>query len=264
MAERVQAHSDALTRAHNNNIVEAEQQVTTTTTSQRKSSPASNSYTSIALKPNAHSTTMSCRRALLIALVALIATTCATAQLEELFSDNNSNNDDEFVAAGRPTAEVAHSAARRIVYSDEPMVSVRAYRVTGARAHDASASRHYVDEMHLAYEARAQQVSPAAAAYEDIKGRKRGGSGSRNSPRRKSPAGSRARPSRPLAPAAAAAAPASPIDVHAPIASTRGTRRNANKNLVCYYGTWAVYRPDAGRFAVENIDPNLCTHVIYG
>lgn len=41
----------------------------------------------------------------------------------------------------------------------------------------------------------------------------------------------------------------------------QGGRR---KNLVCYYGTWAVYRPDAGKFAVENIDPFLCTHVIYG
>lgn len=39
---------------------------------------------------------------------------------------------------------------------------------------------------------------------------------------------------------------------------------NKKKNLVCYYGTWAVYRPDAGKFAVENIDPFLCTHVIYG
>lgn len=36
------------------------------------------------------------------------------------------------------------------------------------------------------------------------------------------------------------------------------------KNLVCYYGTWAVYRPDAGKYPVENIDPFLCTHIIYG
>lgn len=48
------------------------------------------------------------------------------------------------------------------------------------------------------------------------------------------------------------------------------TRRRAGgsfgkkKNLVCYYGTWAVYRPDAGKFPVENIDPFLCTHIIYG
>lgn len=50
----------------------------------------------------------------------------------------------------------------------------------------------------------------------------------------------------------------------------RGVRRRVGgsstgkKNLVCYYGTWAVYRPDAGRYPVENIDPFLCTHIIYG
>lgn len=49
--------------------------------------------------------------------------------------------------------------------------------------------------------------------------------------------------------------------------STNTTRRNqpiGKKNLVCYYGTWAVYRPDAGKYPVENIDPFLCTHIIYG
>lgn len=52
-------------------------------------------------------------------------------------------------------------------------------------------------------------------------------------------------------------------------ASHNGTRNRAaggaaRKNLVCYYGTWAVYRPDAGKYPVENIDPFLCTHIIYG
>lgn len=32
---------------------------------------------------------------------------------------------------------------------------------------------------------------------------------------------------------------------------------------MCYYGSWAVYRPEKGKFPVENIDPFLCTHVIY-
>lgn len=40
--------------------------------------------------------------------------------------------------------------------------------------------------------------------------------------------------------------------------------KGAGKNLVCYYGTWAVYRPDGGKYPVENIDPFLCTHIIYG
>jgi len=32
---------------------------------------------------------------------------------------------------------------------------------------------------------------------------------------------------------------------------------------MCYFGSWAVYRPGKGKFSVENIDPDLCTHVIY-
>jgi len=35
------------------------------------------------------------------------------------------------------------------------------------------------------------------------------------------------------------------------------------KRIICYFGSWAVYRPDLGKFDVENIDPYLCTHVIY-
>lgn len=34
--------------------------------------------------------------------------------------------------------------------------------------------------------------------------------------------------------------------------------------MVCYYGSWAVYRPGNGKFDVENIDPFLCTHIIFG
>lgn len=44
----------------------------------------------------------------------------------------------------------------------------------------------------------------------------------------------------------------------------RAGSSSGKKNLVCYYGTWAVYRPDAGKYPVENIDPFLCTHIIYG
>lgn len=36
-----------------------------------------------------------------------------------------------------------------------------------------------------------------------------------------------------------------------------------NKVVVCYVSTWAVYRPDKGSFAIEHIDPNLCTHLVY-
>jgi len=36
-----------------------------------------------------------------------------------------------------------------------------------------------------------------------------------------------------------------------------------NKKVVCYWGTWANYRPDGGKFTPEHIDPTLCTHLIY-
>ncbi|XP_025061622.1 chitotriosidase-1 [Alligator sinensis] len=33
--------------------------------------------------------------------------------------------------------------------------------------------------------------------------------------------------------------------------------------LVCYFTNWSQYRPAQGRFFPENIDTNLCTHLIY-
>ncbi len=36
------------------------------------------------------------------------------------------------------------------------------------------------------------------------------------------------------------------------------------KKLVCYYGSWAVYRPGDGKFDIEDIDPYVCTHLIFG
>ncbi|KAF5270886.1 hypothetical protein FQR65_LT05403 [Abscondita terminalis] len=39
---------------------------------------------------------------------------------------------------------------------------------------------------------------------------------------------------------------------------------HAQKKIVCYYGSWAVYRPGAGKYSIEDINPNLCTHLVYG
>ncbi|WP_370465945.1 glycosyl hydrolase family 18 protein, partial [Salmonella enterica] len=33
--------------------------------------------------------------------------------------------------------------------------------------------------------------------------------------------------------------------------------------MVCYFSSWARYRPGDGMFDVDNIDPFLCTHIIF-
>lgn len=35
------------------------------------------------------------------------------------------------------------------------------------------------------------------------------------------------------------------------------------KVLFCYYSSWAIYRPLEGTFTANDIDPNLCTHLVY-
>ncbi|XP_042888796.1 chitinase-3-like protein 1 [Penaeus japonicus] len=36
------------------------------------------------------------------------------------------------------------------------------------------------------------------------------------------------------------------------------------EKVVCYFGSWSVWRPGDGKFDVEDIDPFLCTHLIFG
>jgi GH18 family chitinase len=37
----------------------------------------------------------------------------------------------------------------------------------------------------------------------------------------------------------------------------------SDRIIVCYYGSWATYRPDDGKFDIKDIDTSLCTHIIY-
>ncbi|XP_048487394.1 probable chitinase 2 [Plutella xylostella] len=38
---------------------------------------------------------------------------------------------------------------------------------------------------------------------------------------------------------------------------------SSEKKIVCYYGSWSYYRHGNGKFEIENINPHLCTHLIY-
>ncbi|XP_062559639.1 acidic mammalian chitinase-like isoform X1 [Armigeres subalbatus] len=45
--------------------------------------------------------------------------------------------------------------------------------------------------------------------------------------------------------------------------SVATTLHAATDKVVCYFGSWATYRVSNGKFDVEDIDPNLCTHINY-
>ncbi|XP_065215171.1 serine-rich adhesin for platelets-like [Planococcus citri] len=43
----------------------------------------------------------------------------------------------------------------------------------------------------------------------------------------------------------------------------RATNSDTTKKIVCYYTNWSVYRPGTAKFSPQNINPYLCTHLIY-
>lgn len=40
-------------------------------------------------------------------------------------------------------------------------------------------------------------------------------------------------------------------------------KQTKEKLFVCYYSNWSQYRPKGGTFLPEDIDPTLCTHIIF-
>lgn len=45
--------------------------------------------------------------------------------------------------------------------------------------------------------------------------------------------------------------------------SSSASIKNSKYKLVCYYTNWSQYRPKYGKFLPEDIDPFLCTHIIF-
>lgn len=47
------------------------------------------------------------------------------------------------------------------------------------------------------------------------------------------------------------------------LAAAIHTALSSENRVVCYYTNWSVYRSGTAKFKPENINPNLCTHLIY-
>jgi len=56
-------------------------------------------------------------------------------------------------------------------------------------------------------------------------------------------------------------APTPPTDGPTPPPTPTPT---GGKRVVCYYSSWAFYRPGFGKFDIPDIDPHVCTHLNYG
>ncbi|XP_012524289.2 probable chitinase 10 [Monomorium pharaonis] len=45
---------------------------------------------------------------------------------------------------------------------------------------------------------------------------------------------------------------------------THDSPKSDEFKMICYFTNWAWYRQEGGKFVPEDIDPDLCTHVLYG
>jgi chitinase len=43
-----------------------------------------------------------------------------------------------------------------------------------------------------------------------------------------------------------------------------GTTLSGDYKVVCYFTNWAWYRPGIGKYKPDDIDPKICTHIVYG
>lgn len=63
--------------------------------------------------------------------------------------------------------------------------------------------------------------------------------------------------------ALAALQAANPVLAAQLAAQNKSLTESTNARIVCYYTNWSHKRPGSGKFGPENLDPNLCTHIIY-
>lgn len=49
-----------------------------------------------------------------------------------------------------------------------------------------------------------------------------------------------------------------------PVDFKTDTNLNNEFKVVCYFTNWAWYRQEGGRYLPEDLDSDLCTHILYG